>query len=826
MTTLLQDLRYGCRMLLKSPGLTAIALITLALGIGVNTGLYTILQTHRSLAYRFGDPESLVFIWSPREHYEEGGISALDFADFRAQAKSFAETAVYNRNSCILTDDREPAEVGSVQASAELLPLFGFEAQLGRLHTAEEDAVGAEGVVLLTDKLWQRRYDGDPGVLDKIVQLNDKPHRVIGVLPPEVDFEDLWYGAEVVVPARLDPAEAKRDQRWYTGVARLKPGVSAKQAQAELSGIAAQLEQAYPDTNKEVGVLVKPLLEKFRGDDDALMEYIALAAVGAVLLIACVNLANMLLAKATGRGREFAIRTALGAGRGRIVRQLLTESAILAVAGGGLGLLVGSWVVDLFMLTSASDYFRPYEVAMSVPVLVYALVISSIAALFFGLAPALAAARVSVNETLKEGGASSSAGVRRNRLRSGLVVMQLALGLPMFVCCGLAARHVQTLKSLGTGGLNPDRLITMDVQLPRHRFTDQARKAAFFAEAVQEIAALPGVKTCGAIHRLPIGSEWSVWGKVVIEGHEDQEGNWMGYQPVSLGYFQAMEIPLLTGRLFSQHDQAEAQRVALVNQRMAKMYWPDEDPLGRHVRLDENARWSPGGTVTVAGALPAEPENEAELPWITVVGVVGDSGCNIWGHPSGPALYLPLAQKPSSRMAIVARTSGEPVEMASALRGVVHSIDPGVPVLEIRTVEQIIQRWLRDDQYLSGSLGALAALALCLASMGLYGVMSYSVSQRTHEIGVRVALGAQGRDVVRLVLKRCLVLAGLGVGVGLVLTIPLSFLLASQLYGVGGADPVTFAGVILLLVAVALAAGYLPARRATKVDPMVALRCE
>ena len=808
MNALLQDIRFGARMLAKSPGFTAAALTTLALGIGVNTAMFSIINAMQKTPQRFADSDELVFLWRHTERYEHGSISALDYFDLREQAQSFADIGVYVRSPMVLTGNGDPDRVNAVRTSANLLPMLGFDAQLGRLYTAEEDSPGGERVAVLTDRLWQRRYDRDAGILGETVSLNDRPHTIIGVLPPKVDFETFWREADIVTPLRIDPAAEKRENRGCSVIARLRPGVTAEQAQTEASGIAARFAEAYPETNADMDLRVQPLIDYFTSPSDRLASLVLLAAVGLVLLIACANLANLLLAKATSRGREFAVRTALGAGRARIARQLLTESLLVALLGGALGLLVGAWAVDIFVASMEYLPFLEEEIGLNPSVLIYTLLLSCAAALAFGLAPALLASKVSLSEALKEGTGSASAGHSRNRLRNALVVAQLAIALPLLICCGLVNRHLGAIKSRDLG-FNTTNLIIMEVDLPHYRYTQDVQRAAFYRDAIATVETMPGIEAAGAAQSMPIyGAGWGMWAAITPEERitDDPARQQPGpYQTVTPGYFRTMEIALLRGRFFTDSDHADAEPVGIINHRMAKQFWPGEDALGKRLTLDAQA---------------------SPVQWITVVGVVADAGCGIYGESPDPELYLPHAQQPSGGMIVVARTAGDPMKAVTTVRSAIHGLDADVPVHGFRTVADLVHRWLRDDRMAAGFLGGLAILALSLASVGLYGVMSYSVAQRIHEIGVRVALGAGRRDVMRLVLRRCVTLAGIGIVIGMVCSVPLGFALEAHLYGVSGTDPVTLLGVAALLFGVALLAGYVPARRATKVDPMAALRCE
>ena len=810
MNSLLHDMRYGIRMLAKNPGFAAIALITLALGIGVNTALFSVVNAMRIRPQRFLESHKLVFLWQTRERQERlpRSVSAPDYLDWREQSTVFTDLALALHSRRNLTGSGEPERVSAMPVTANLLPMLGIDAQIGRLHSVEEDSPGARRVALLTDRLWERRFGRDASVLGRTVTLDDVPYTVVGVLPSEADFEEFFYSKiDLITPLQLDSGTCQREQRWFRSIGRLKPEVTVEQAQTEMSAIASRLAAAYPDTNSDVGVWVQPLSEKYFSHSDRLASYALLAAVGCVLLIACVNLANLLLAKATSRGREFAVRAALGAGRGRIVRQLLTESLLLALLGGVLGLLVGVWAIDFFV-ASQPDYmpFRRDELGLQPAVLTYTLILSVVAALIFGLAPALTAARVSLNEALKEGAGATSAGLARNRLRSSLVIGQLAITLPLIICAGLVIRHIIALKSVDVG-FNTERLLVMQIDLPTYRYDSDAARATFIRDAVAASQATPGVRSAAAVNFVPLGFGGASI-SVTIEGREVDRSvrpDYAGYNIVTPGYFSTMEIPLVRGRFFTGYDHAEAQRVAIVNEKMAERYWPNEDVIGRRFQLDS-------GT--------------SDGQWITVVGVVGDTGHSGLYHPPSPEVFLPHQQRPSANMVILARTLGDPNTLAAPLRGVIRRMDPDLPIYGVRSMADVLHRWLRDDRMAVAFLSGLAVLALSLASVGLYGVMSYNVAQRTHEIGVRVALGAARGDVLGLVIKRCLTLAVAGVLVGMVLSAGVGLVLESQLYEVSGIDPVTFIGVSILLLLVAAAAGYLPARRATKVDPIVALRYE
>jgi len=812
--TLLHDFRYGARMLAKNPGVTTVALITLTLSIGVNTGMFSIVNAvEHVVPRRLTDPDQLVVLYRTFEHKTQGPVCPIDCGDYREQVESVSDIGAYRSTSLTLTGQGEPEQVRGLQVTANLLPTLGFSASLGRLHTEEEDSPAGESVVLLTDRLWERRFASNPDVLGQTIVLNDRPHTIIGLLPQEFRLEGMgWYYVDLLVPLQVDPAVHGRGESRVRAIARLNEGVTIEQARTEFDMIAARLAETYPGSNAQVGVGIQPMMDWITSPEDRLAFRAVLAAVGLVLLIACLNLANLLLAKATARGREFAVRAAIGAGRARIVRQLLTESLLLATLGGALGLLIGRWGVDAFIATQEYMPLQRHEVGLNGAVLTYTLVLSVLAALGFGLAPALTATRVSVNEVLQEGQAAASSGHRRNRLRNALIVGQLAIAVPLLICCGLTLRHVTGIRTIDLG-FRTDHLLTAEVDLPAHRYTTDAREAAFFHEAIEAIEAMPGIESAGATATLPVYSRSVIGAPVTIEGYDTVVSRTAaedvhGYQPVTPGFFETLEAPLVSGRLFTELDHADGQPVAIVNERMAKRYWPDENPIGRRLTLDKHP---------------------SDATWITVVGVVGDIGRSLIGSlpgPPAPTLYVPHQQRPYGRMSVVARTVGDPVETVSSLRSAIHDIDAGIPVHEFRTIQGVWHDLCRDDRLAAAFLGGLAVLALGLASIGLYGVMSYSVLQRTHEIGVRVALGADRNEITRLILKRCLRLAAIGIVIGIGLSIPVGLAIQSQLYRVSGIDPVAYLGVSVVLLAVAALAGYVPARRATRINPLVALRYE
>jgi putative ABC transport system permease protein len=795
-------------MLAKNPGFTAIAIITLTLAIGANSAVYCVFHAINSIPYRFEDPEKLVFLWRQTERFERAHVSAPEFFDWRDRARSFSDMGIYWSGRGLISAEGEPEEVRMLSASANLLPMMGIKAQLGRFHTAQEDAAGADRVVVISNELWQRRYGSDAGVLGRVVTFNDVPYTIIGVLPEKVSFEQFWPGVGLMSPMVIEPENLRRDYNSYSTMGRLEPGVTLAQAQAEMDTIAGQLAQVYPETNAGTGVQLQSLMDVLIDDDVQLVEILALSAVGLVLLIACVNLANLMLAKAMARTKEFAVRATMGASRGRIVHQIFIESLLLALPGGILGLLLADWAVGIFMQSSYIPFLiMQEELGLSLSLVIYTLLISFLAAFIFGLLPALTTTKISLFEELKETATSTSAGRSQNRLRHALIIGQLAIAMPLLILCGMITKHFVSLTMLDLG-YNTENIISMNVRLPEFRYQNPQQGREFYRRAIEAVDALPGIESAGGGYQLPVFHFWGSRAPVAIEGRFDENKDfqvkWI-YRVVTSDFFQTLKVSLVKGRYFTPADHGKVQPVAVINQRLARQYWQNENPVGRRLTLDPKA---------------------AKIKWVTIVGVVGDTGRHVFGGPSPGLLYLPFEQKPVSNLKIIARAQGDPMDMIGSLRSAIHGVDPMVPVSDFHTVDDIVRYWLRDDRMAAGFFGGVALLALGLASIGLYGVMSFSVIQRTHEIGIRVAMGAIRKDIMQLVIKRCLRLCVIGIAIGIILSLPLSFVVKSSLYKVSAIDPAAYIGVITLFLLVALLAGFFPARRAMRIDPMEALRYE
>jgi predicted permease len=809
------DLRFALRGLMKSPAFAIGAVVMLALGIGVNTAIFSMNVGMLRVVERFHQPDELVFLWGTEGTWDRAAVSPRDHLEWRDQSDAFQDMGLYRTVTRYVTGDREPRRVRVIQTSANLLPLLGFDAAEGRIHGSTDATAAAPAVAVLTNRFWQERYAGDPDVLGRTIMLNDQPVTVIGVLPAKLEFEILWRDADVFTPLILDPAELSWEDRSYRVIARLADGVSVDQAQAQMTTIAARLAEAQPETNAAVGVRVEPFAQLFYSADDKLATVSLLFAVFAVLLIACVNLANLLLAKGTARQSEVAIRLAVGASRGRVVRQLLTESLLLSLTGGAFGVVLGVWGLKLLLSSLPSTPFTPQEVGLDPVLLSYTFLISVGAALAFGLTPALLASRVSLSESIKEGGAGKSASRGRKRFRNGIMVAQLVLTVPLVLSCAVAYRQVQTLGDLDFGFATGGMLVAQ-VDLPAYRFERASERTEFYSAAIAGVRSIPGVTAAAASQNIPIGigGYGRVYRPLVVEGREAEEGNERGprgFEVVSPDYFETLGVSLRSGRTFTTSDGPGDPTVAIVNQAMVRRFWPGQDAVGKRLLPDTVGRlWNPQDT----------PD------FITIVGVVTDFGATFYGDPPSPAVYLSHLQQPSYDMTLVARTATDPLSLAPALRAAVSRIDPGVPVSRISSGEGLVDEWLQESRTVAATLGVLGLLALGMAVLGLYGMVAYSVAQRTFELGVRIVLGAEVGTIRWTVMRSFVTLAGIGLTIGLVVSGIGGLIVRSQLFMLRIPIFSTVAGLVLLLGGVVLLASYLPARRATSIEPVLALRCE
>ena len=811
-----QDMRYGARMLLKSPGFTVVAVLTLALGIGANTAIFSVVNFVLLRPLEYANPDQLVMVWerNTKKGWNESPTSFADFVDFRDNAKS-VELVAFTDTNFNLTGGDQPERVAGLRVSANLFSLLGVNPARGRWFAPEEDKPGAGHVLILSYGLWQRSFGGNSNLVNQTVQLNGQSYTVVGVMPPTFKFppafsatttsEELISNADLWVPLTTDDVPLIRNIRNLKMIGRLKAGVAPQQAQAEINSIAGRLAREYPDVNAGLESVVIPLHEQIVGDvREALL--ILLGAVVLVLLIACANIANLLLSKATARHKEIAIRTALGANRGRLLRQLLTESTLLGLLGGVFGFLVayaGSKTLVSFGSFSIPQ-LTDFSFDMKVPL--FALVVSLLTSLIFGLAPAIDASNPNLNEALKEGGRSSSGGATRARLRNALVITEVALAVVLVTASGLMLRSFVRLQGTSSG-LNPHNLITLELELPDVRYHAAQQQTLFQQQLLQRVGSLPGVQNAATVDNLPFsGNAFNT--SFTIEGRPTgptTETPRAYYRVISPDYFPAIGIELYKGNQFTDRDTAEQPGVAIVNETAAQRYWPGVDPLGKRIK-----RGRP----------------ESKNPWLTVIGIVSGSRQLSLKEGSQPEIYVPYLQNPGLTFTLVARTASDPRSLTGALRKEVLSADREIPAANIKLMEELISNSVAKERFYVLLLAVFAALALILAAVGVYGVMSYSVTLRTRDIGIRMALGARPVDIFKHIVGQALLLGLIGLGVGIVLAIASTRVMSSLLYGINATDPLTLAITSLVLLAVALLASYLPARRATRVDPLVTLRYE
>jgi len=805
MRTLLQDLRYGARMLLKSPGFTVVAIIALALGIGANTAIFSVINAVllRPLAYPKADEIVYFSGVNTAKGISNSNISAPDYVDWTKQNKVFAQMAAFVTGGAILTGTNEPERVPRAVVTASFFNVLGVQPVLGRAFLAEEDQPNSQQVAVLSYGLWKRRFGSDANIIGNKITVSGRIMTVVGVMPAGYEFPEQ---TQIWTSLRLDASDEKRDNRSYEAIGRLKPDVSLEQAQAQISTINAQLAKSYEETNNGWDIKLVRLHERLVGDVRPSLLAL-LGAVAFVLLIACANVANLLLARASARQKEMAVRTALGASRLRVVRQLLTESVLLSLMGGTLGLLLSVWLTDLLIALSPADTPRFSEINLDYRVLGFTMIVSCLTGVLFGLAPALQASKIDLNEALKEGGRGMSESHRRNRLRSLLVVSEIALSLMLLVGAGLLIKSFQHLRDVKPG-FTPEHVLTMIVPLPYAKYHEPQQRADFYRQLVERVKALPGVASAGMVLNLPLnGGGFSVGRSFIREGHPmtTEESANASYLVTTPDYFRTMEIPLLAGRNFNDRDTENSPMVVIISETMARRYFGSkEDSIGKRITIWRDEKF------------PRE-----------IVGVVGDTKPSTLDADADAQTYVAYTQDATwNSMALAVRTNGEPSLMTAAVRHEVLAIDKDQPIYNIKTMEDVVINSVGSRRVSVLLFSVFASIALVLAALGIYGVMAYSVAQRTHEIGVRLALGAQVSDILRLVIRQGMTLALIGVGAGLVGALFLTRVMRSLLFGVSATDPFIFALVAVLFGIVALAACYIPARRATRIDPMIALRHE
>ncbi|HKG48707.1 MAG TPA: ABC transporter permease [Pyrinomonadaceae bacterium] len=814
MNTLLQDIRFGVRMLLKSPGVSVVATIALALGIGANTAIFSVVNAVLLRPLPFPDSDSLVAVFETdtQRGLQRGSHSYPNFLDVRAQSTMFEHMASYHSGDFIMTGRGEPARLQGSVVTANLFPLLGVSPMLGRAFLPDEDKPTETGrVVVLSHSLFQRQFGADSSIINQAITLDGVKFTVVGVMPPAFEFPiqndpvELW--TTIAGDAAGDePVTSQRGAHFLQVIGRLKPGVSKEQAQAELTTIAARLEQQYPDTNTRRSLRMDSALTALVGDiRPALL--ILLGAVACVLLIACANVANLLLARATSRHKEMAIRSALGASRVRVIRQLLTESVLLSLLGGSAGLLLAVWWSDLLIALGKEDIPRAVHVGMDWRVLGFTLGVSLLTGLIFGLAPAFHSSKTELVDSLKEGGRGTSEGARRNRVRNVLVVTELAIAVILLVGAGLLIQSLWRLRNVNSG-LQPENVLTFNVVLPEVKYKSD-KQGQFFIDLKQRLESTPGVQSASAILPLPLSGDRFVI-SFEIEGRPmaPKDHPSADFFTTGVGYFKTMGIPIVKGRDFDDRDKHGATPVVIITETFARQHFPNEDPIGKRIK---------------PGISTYEDEDSTMRE---IIGVVGDIRNRTLSTEPRAAYYVPQTQVPFSQMVAVVKTNGEPRSLISAVTKQVAGMDQDIPLFGVKSMEEYLSASVAAPRFSTTLLSIFAAVALVLTVVGLYGVMSYSVAQRTNEIGIRLALGAQSRDVLLMIVKQGSTLIVIGLVIGLAGAYALTRLIATFLFGVTAKDPLTFGAVAVLLAMVGLLACYIPALRATKVDPMEALRSE
>jgi predicted permease len=819
MEGLFQDLGYGARLLLKNPRFTAVAVLSLAIGIGATSAIFSVANALllRPLAYK--DADRLVILWnrSPGLNVVQDWFSPGQYLDIKAETQVFDEVAATIDSSFNLTGQGMPERVEGARVSSSLFPLLGARAMLGRVFTADEDTKGKPTTAILANGFWQRRFGGDASVVGKTLVLDGNAVTIVGVMPADFSLNkevmptvNKINNAELLLPLPMsETMRTTRSNEDYNIFARLRPGVSVTQAQADVDRIVGGMKQEYPG-NYPPGsgfmISVVPLLQQVVGDVRRAL-LILLGAVGFVLLIACANVANLQLARAAARQKEIAVRAAVGAGRPRIIRQLLTESVLLALMGGGLGLLLSFFAIRVLRLFGPDTLPRLNEIRLESRVLVFTFLVSLLSGIVFGLAPAWRASQVDLNDVLKEGGRGAvgqgAFGKGHHKIRDLMVIAEIALSLILLIGAGLLLRTYQRIQAANPG-FDVHNVLSLRLSLPADKYKGVA-VANFYKQLGERIKALPGVEAAGIAYSLPMSSVALAWGPVTIEGYVPKNSAdfvMANQRFVSPGYFRALGVPLAKGRYFDDRDVKDAPETAIVNESLAQRFWPNEDPVGKRLELSDKG------------------------PWRTVVGVVRDAKEFSVDNDVPIGIYFPAGQLPIRSMFLVVRASSDPASMTATITKEIQALDPELPAFDVRTMEGRLSDSLARQRFSTFLLGVFAAVALLLAAIGIYGVLAYSINQRTHEIGIRLALGAQPANISRMVIRQSFVLVTAGVVIGLGGAFALTRVMASLLYGVSATDAATFLIPPLILAGVALVASYLPARRAAKVDPMIALRYE
>jgi putative ABC transport system permease protein len=809
MNSFLQDLKYAVRMLAKHPGYTALAVVALGLGIGSNTAIFSMGYALLEKPVSVPETKGLCAIDEYRVNTPgiNIGTSPAAFADWKEQSQGLDEWAASQYYDTNISGTGMPERVQGFRVSTNFFQLLNAWPLHGRVFLSGEDTPGRERVAVLGHGLWKRRFGADPAIVGQVVRLEGELHEIIGVMPREFDFP---VSAELWMPLTLTPQEKReRAARSIDVIARMRPGMTLKQASAEMAVISERLARAYPNENRGWATRVMDIREKIAGNMTRDYVTLLMGAVAFVMLIACANVANLQLARATGRYREMAVRVALGASRWRVIRQLITESVLQSLLAVGLGIVFAYWSLELLRSSFPRDVLKFVPginlMGLDWPAFLFSFSIALVAGLLAGLMPALHVSRPNLNDSLREGGRGSSAGRRRHLTRSMLVVAEVALALVLLVGAGLMVHGVGAIRTMHSSS-HPETLLTFQVNLPDAKYAEMPPRIQFFDRVLERLKTRAGVELAALGRSVPYNDSSSS-GAISLEGRPTLDGEirLAQYQNVNDGWFKVFHIPLREGRLFDDRDGLETTRVAVVSERLAQRSWPGESPLGRRVKLGRD---------------------NSENPWLTVIGVVGDIRYN-WFEPApSPAIYLPYRQTSRQIMQFALRVGANPLAVAESARAEVAAVDPDMPIFDVKTHAQVIHESVTGVTYVAVMMSVLGVIALTLASVGLYGVMAYAVTERTHEIGVRMALGAQRSDVLRLMLARGLTLTAIGLAIGLGLSYALARMLSNLIVGVSATDVMTFGSVMGLLAFVALSASYIPARRATQVDPLIALRHE
>lgn len=807
LATVFQDIRFGLRMLLKNPSVTIFSVLALAIGIGANTALFSLIYNVLLSPLPFPEPEKIMWIQTVWRGGGPGSNSGPDYLDWVEQNTVFEELCAMRMGVKLnLTGMGEPKSLKAIQATTNFYKTVGDKPILGRQFLPEEAETGKERVVILSHRLWQNLFNSDPTIVGKQITLSEAPWTVIGVAPPTMGFIEEM--AQIYVPFTRESLTNSRGSHYLNVMGRLKEGVDAQQAQTEMDTIASRLSEQYIDSNKNKGVVIEPLHEiLIREIRTAFL--ILYGAVGFLLLIACVNVANLLLAKAGSRSKEIAIRTALGAGRFRIFRQVLTESVVLSITGGCLGLMLALWGLDLFQYiaprgveTGGASIAGFEEIGIDSAVLGFTLILATFTGILFGVVPAWQISKTQINEMLKESGRGTSSGSSRHHILNSLVVSEIALALILLMGAGLLIKSFYNLQRIKPG-FNPDRILAVNMERPHTKENEDYKKRVdFYKNVVERVSALPGVESCSAINMHPLTPSNSN-DSFIIEGRPLPPGEFIAaeHRTITPAYFQTLKIPLMKGRYFTSDDNDKSKSVVIVSEEFVRRFLPNEEPLGMKIHHNEQLK--------------------------EIVGVVGDVKMrSINADGFSPFMYFPIDQDCWYEMTVVTRVQGDPSNLASAVREVIWDIDPNQPILWMQTMNQIVGASISVQRFCMILLSGMAAIALLLAVIGIYGVMAFSVQERIHEIGIRMALGAQVADILKMVVKKGFQLTLLGLGIGLASSYIVTRLMTGMLYQISAADPTTYIVVPVVLMVVALLACYLPARKAAKTDPMITLRCE